>query len=63
MLRNQVEVLLSELRPGMILAKGIYTSSGMLLIPAGQVLNAPYIDKLRNHHRVSPIVQNLVVYC
>ena len=57
------EVMLSELRPGMIMAKGIYTANGMLLIPEGQVLSELYIDKLNNHNRVSAIVQALLVYC
>ena len=57
------EVLLSELLPGMVLAKGIYTANGLLLIPEGQKLSAPFIDKLLNHNRVNPINQSLVVYC
>jgi response regulator RpfG family c-di-GMP phosphodiesterase len=61
--RKEREVLLSELTPGMVLAKGIYTSSGLLLIPEGQQLSAPYIDKLLNHNRINPINQSLVVYC
>jgi response regulator RpfG family c-di-GMP phosphodiesterase len=60
--RREREVLLSELRPGMVLAKGIYTANGLLLIPEGQELSAPYIDKLLNHNRVSPISQSLLVY-
>jgi response regulator RpfG family c-di-GMP phosphodiesterase len=61
--RRQREVLLSELQPGMVLAKGIYTANGILLIPDGQRLNETYIDKLRNHNRISPISQSLLVYC
>lgn len=61
--RKQREVLLSELRPGMVLAKGIYTANGILLIPDGQQLSAAYIDKLRNHNRLNPISQSLLVYC
>src|SRR5687768_3046943 len=61
--RKEREVLLSELAPGMVLAKGIYTSNGLLLIPEGQQLSAPYIDKLLNHNRINPINQSLVVYC
>lgn len=60
---KQREVLLSELRPGMILAQGIYTSTGILLIPDGQRLTATYIDKLVNHNRINPISQSLLVYC
>ncbi len=61
--RKQREISLSELRPGMVLAKGIYTASGILLVPDGHQLNETYIDKLRNHHRISPISQSLMVYC
>lgn len=61
--RKQREVLLSELRPGMVLAKGIYTSNGLLLIPDGQRLTETYIEKLLNHNRITPITQSLLVYC
>ena len=61
--RKEREVMLSELSPGMILAKGIYTANGMLLIPEGQQLSGPYIDKLLNHNRINPINQSLVVFC
>jgi len=61
--RGQQEVLLTELRPGMMLAKSIYTSNGMLLMPAGQVLKEALIDKLLNHNAINPITQTLLVYC
>jgi|YelNatPaOPRAMG01_1025707.scaffolds.fasta_scaffold04246_5 response regulator RpfG family c-di-GMP phosphodiesterase len=61
--RKEKEVLLSELRPGMVLSRGIYTANGLLLIPEGQVLSAAYIDKLMNHNRLNPICQSLLVYC
>ncbi len=61
--RKEKEVALVDLRPGMVLACGIYTSNGLLLIPEGQYLNATYIEKLLNHHRVQPITQSLAVYC
>jgi response regulator RpfG family c-di-GMP phosphodiesterase len=60
---KQREVLLSELKPGMVLAQGIYTATGILLIPDGQRLTATYIDKLLNHNRINPISQSLLVYC
>jgi hypothetical protein len=60
---KQREVLLSDLRPGMVLAQGIYTATGLLLIPDGQRLTAPYIDKLLNHDRINPISQSLLVDC
>jgi response regulator RpfG family c-di-GMP phosphodiesterase len=61
--RKQREVSLTELEPGMVLAKGIYTANGILLIPDGQRLSATYIDKLHNHHRINPITQSMLVYC
>ena len=60
---KQREVLLTDLRPGMVLAQGIYTINGILLIPDGQRLTAPYIDKVLNHNRINPISQSLLVYC
>jgi response regulator RpfG family c-di-GMP phosphodiesterase len=61
--RKEREVTLGDLRPGMILARGIYTANGLLLVPEGQQLNATYIEKLLNHNRVQPIAQSLLVYC
>ncbi len=61
--RKEREVMLAELRPGMVLARGIYTPNGLLLVPEGQQLNATYIEKLLNHNRVQAITQSLVVYC
>jgi hypothetical protein len=63
LVRKEREVMLAELRPGMVLAHGIYTSNGLLLVPEGQQLNATYIEKLLNHNRIQPITQSLVVYC
>jgi response regulator RpfG family c-di-GMP phosphodiesterase len=60
--RKEREVLLAELKPGMVLAKGIYTANGLLLIPEGQTLSDAYIDKLHNHNRLNPISQSLLVY-
>ena len=61
--RSQRSVLLSELQPGMVVAHGIYTAFGVLLIPEGQILAEPHINLLRNHSRISPITQSLLVYC
>ena len=61
--RKEREVLLGELRPGMVLARGIYTANGLMLIPEGQQLNTTYIEKLLNYNRVEPLGQSLMVYC
>ncbi|HEV7924273.1 MAG TPA: HD domain-containing phosphohydrolase [Verrucomicrobiae bacterium] len=60
---KQREVPLADLVPGMVLAEGIYSENGMLLIPDGQRLTATYIDKLLNYNRINPISQSLLVYC
>lgn len=61
--RKEREVALPDLRPGMVLARGIYTNNGLLLVPEGQRLNATFIEKLLNHNRIQPITQSLIVYC
>jgi response regulator RpfG family c-di-GMP phosphodiesterase len=60
---KQREVMLSELAPGMVLAQGIYSENGVLLMPDGQRLTSTYIDKLLNYNRINPISQSLLVYC
>jgi len=47
----------------MVLAQGIYSDTGILLLPDGQKHTAAYIEKLINHDRVNPISQSLLVYC
>ncbi|MGY8671719.1 MAG: HD-GYP domain-containing protein [Verrucomicrobiia bacterium] len=61
--RKQREVLLVELLPGMVIANGIYTANGVLLIPNGQLLSRAFIDKLHNHDSISPIRQSLMIFC
>ena len=61
--RQEKQVPLAGLLPGMVLARGIYTPNGLLLVPEGQQLNPTYIEKLLNHDRIQPINQSLVVYC
>lgn len=61
--KGQQEFLLQELQPGMVLARGVYNASGLLLLPAGQVLNEMQIDKLLNHNRVNRIRHSIMVYC
>jgi response regulator RpfG family c-di-GMP phosphodiesterase len=60
--RNVTEVLLSDLKPGMQLARGIVTPSGMLLIPEGQVLSEISVHKLLNHSRLNLVTERLMVY-
>jgi response regulator RpfG family c-di-GMP phosphodiesterase len=57
------EVLLDELSPGMQLATGIYSPTGILLIPEGHLLDTSTISKIRNHNNLTSLQQQLLVYC
>jgi response regulator RpfG family c-di-GMP phosphodiesterase len=61
--RKERQVGLDDLRPGMVLSRGIYTGNGLLLIPQGQCLNYISIEKLLNHNRIQPLNPALTVYC
>ncbi len=60
--RQVREILLDELEPGMVLATGIYSPHGLLLIGEGQPLGPATIAKIRNHNQIAPISQRLLVY-
>lgn len=60
--RQVREVLLEELEPGMILANGLYSPHGLLLVGEGQMLSSNTISKIRNHNLMTPISQRLLVY-
>ncbi|HVU15751.1 MAG TPA: HD domain-containing phosphohydrolase [Candidatus Didemnitutus sp.] len=60
--RQVREILLDELEPGMVLASGIYSPHGLLLIGEGQALGPSTIAKIRSHNQVTPINQRLLVY-
>lgn len=60
--RQVREVMLDELEAGMVLAAGLYSPHGMLLISEGQALSPGMISKIRSHNLVAPISQRLLVY-
>ena len=60
--RQVREILLSELEPGMVLASGIYSPHGLLLIGEGQALGPSAIAKIKDHNQIAPISQRLLVY-
>jgi response regulator RpfG family c-di-GMP phosphodiesterase len=60
--RKVRDVLLSELQPGMVLAKGIYSPNGLLLIPESATLNETTLQKIQRHNLADPINQRLLVY-
>lgn len=60
--RKVREVLFSDLKAGMVLAKGIYSPAGLLLIPDGHILSEQTLGKIRSHNLAGPITQRLLVY-
>ena len=60
--RQVRELMLNELRPGMHLARGIFSPAGLLLIPEGQELTTPTIAKIKNHNLLTNVTQRLLVY-
>ena len=59
--RQVREVLFSELEPGMVLAKGLYSPTGLLLIPEGTVMNERSLAKIKDHNQFDPLNQRLLV--
>jgi response regulator RpfG family c-di-GMP phosphodiesterase len=60
--RKVREITLDELEPGMVLARGIYTPSGLLLISEDKVLTPLTVGKIREHNAVTPITQRLLIF-
>lgn len=60
--RQVREILLHELEAGMVLANGVYSPHGLLLIGEGQRLSAPMIAKILSHNEATPISHRLLVY-
>lgn len=58
---NEVAVLLSDLKDGMILARDIITENNLKLLPAGAVLKKPIIDRIIAHNATDPILGNIYV--
>jgi response regulator RpfG family c-di-GMP phosphodiesterase len=56
------EITLQDLEPGMVLANGIQSPHGLLLIGDGQPLSPATISKIKTHNRLAPITQRLMVY-
>lgn len=56
------QMTVDELQPGMVLASGIYSPNGLLLVAEDQVLTAATIAKIRNYNRLNQVNQRLLVY-
>ena len=60
--RNSRQISMAELVPGMVLATGIYSPSGMLLVPEGQPMTEGLIEKIRRQKAGTYDNQKLMVY-
>lgn len=60
--RSVREVMLDDLSPGMVLAGGLYSPHGLLLVGEGQSLSSGTISKIRSHNLMTPLTQRLLVY-
>ncbi len=60
--RQVREILMDELEAGMVLATGIYSPHGLLLVGEGQTLGSGIIAKIRSHNEITPINQRLLVF-
>jgi response regulator RpfG family c-di-GMP phosphodiesterase len=58
---NEKAIQLNSMEEGMILARDIFTYSGLKLIPAGAVLKESTIRKLIAHNTSDPIIGNIYV--
>jgi response regulator RpfG family c-di-GMP phosphodiesterase len=60
--RGHREVSLTELRPGMVVAHGIYNAQGHLLVSDGESLTEGAIRQLNHHSHLWPDVRPVTVY-
>jgi response regulator RpfG family c-di-GMP phosphodiesterase len=61
--RGEREILLIELKAGMVLARDIFNANGFLLLPKGREMTDSSINKVFSINRVTPIDPLVLVYC
>lgn len=55
------QIPLSDIKPGMALARDIVTIKGRLLVTRGTTLTTALIEKVQNFHRIDPIAESIHV--
>jgi len=55
------EILFGELAPGMVLARDLFSASGLLLLPEGKRLDEDTLRKIHSYNFVNPITQRILV--
>lgn len=61
--RGEREILLIELKPGMVLARDIFNANNFLLLPKGRELSDGSINKLMSINRITPLDPHVLVFC
>jgi len=56
-----LEIAVTELKEGMVLASDIKTENGLLLIPSGEVIQRSHISKIKNFQRTDPVVTRISI--
>lgn len=59
---EETALLLDELQPGMVLSRDIRTNTGLFLLARNTKIEDLYLERLRNFHRICPIVDMIYVY-
>jgi response regulator RpfG family c-di-GMP phosphodiesterase len=62
-IRRERDVGLNQLEPGMVLARGVYTTGGTLVLPEGAEIDRAQLDQLQSLEAGEPAQQTLKVYC
>ena len=55
------EILFGELAPGMVLARDLFSATGLLLLPEGKRLDDGVLRKVQAYNFVNPITQRILV--
>lgn len=59
--KEEREVLVAELQAGMKLTCDLFSSSGVLLLPEGQVFTPKLVHYIRQHNETDPLIQRIFV--
>ncbi|MBN1404532.1 MAG: response regulator [Opitutales bacterium] len=56
------QVSVGDLRPGMVLAKGLYSPTGMLLLPEGHMITEDSLSKIRQNDFFGSASKGMIIY-
>ncbi len=57
------EIDVSELKEGMLLVSDVRTKRGLLLMASGEVIRPVHLEKIRNFHKIDPVVAKISIKC